>query len=460
MNVPLNRIRQALLLWAGLVPLIFGGCAKAEAAMEVENGSGPTFPVRVCKVDEASIPDEVSGFGSLSFLKKVDMTSPQEGTIKTLLRQEGSPVFVGMVVAVLENPQIDLAVNRARSSQDQAQAALSLARSRLLEGKFQAEARILELAKNEAELAQARKEYQEQKRKLEDQEALYQVGGITEDSIRSGRFALESMAERLRLQEQDLAIRWVGLRVQDLRAAGIEVPKGEEELLQCRIQLATTTLQAEVLAAEAQLEAATRELESAQLAKAELTITSPLSGILAGRYVETGERVKRDDKLLTIIDTRSLYATIPVREQDAQRILGGMEATVNLDGVPGSFKARVDLVSPTADNQSFTFLVRLLLESTAVRQAKLKPGMFARASIRLGSDRKTLVIPESALTEKQGDQGRVFVVQQNRVLEKSVQLGQSLGKNREVREGLEKDMVLVDQPEAGLREGAHVELLP
>ncbi|AEJ19210.1 efflux RND transporter periplasmic adaptor subunit [Gracilinema caldarium] len=446
----------------GLHAFFISSCAKARGEMTAYStvkGKDSRSQVRTCFAKEITIPDEVNGFGSLSFLKKVDITSPQEGKIVTMLRQEGTPVSQGTVVAVLENPQINLGVNRAKNARDQALAAWELARARLLEGKFQAEARILDLAKTEAELAQARKEYQEQARKLEDQEALYKAGGITEETIRSARFALESMAERLRLQEQDLAIRWIGLRTQDLRAAGIDIPKNEAELLAARIRLATTTLQAEVQAAEAQLGAASRELESAMLAEQELTLTSPLSGILAARYVEPGERVKRDDKLLTIIDTRSLYAVIPVREQDAQRIAGGMEAQVVIDGLPNPVPARVELVSPTADNQSFTFMVRLLLDSRAVQKGKLKPGMFARATIHLGNDRKALVIPESALVEKQADTGRVFIIQQNRLLEKTIRLGQTIGTNREVLDGLTNQMVLVDKPETGLQEGDYVEIL-
>ena len=458
----MKKLQFLALSVIGFSALVFASCGMARGEMAVRaSGAGKTElrQVRTCLVKEITIPDELSGFGSLSFLKKVDITSPQEGTVRTMLRQEGTPVLQGSVVAVLDNPQINLAVNRARNAWEQAQAAVELARSRLLEGKFQAEARILDLAKTEAALVQARKEYQEQARKLEDQEALYKAGGITEDSIRSARFALESMAERLRLQEQDLAIRWVGLRTQDLRTAGFEIPKNEADLLAARIRLATTTLQAEVLAAEAQLGAASRELESAQLAEQELTLKSPLAGILAVHYVEPGERVKRDDKLLTIIDTHSLYATIPVREQDGQRILIGMEASVYIDGLSASIPARVDLVSPTADNQSFTFMVRLLLDSPSVQKAKLKPGMFARATIRLGKDRTVLVIPESALAEKQADKGRVFIIQQNQVLGKTIQLGQVLGTNREVLEGLASQMVLVDKPDGGLQEGDHVEIL-
>ncbi|WP_304223361.1 efflux RND transporter periplasmic adaptor subunit [Gracilinema caldarium] len=456
-----DRLILSLVLSSAISSALIVSCtpAKGESAERV---STAPLGVKTCIAEYRTIPEEVSGFGSLSFLKKVDITSSQEGTIKSIERREGSPVRSGMILAVLENPQIELAVGRARNAYDQAVAALELARARLLEGEFQSEAKILDLEKTEAELAQARREYQEQERKLRDQEALFAAGGVTEESIRSARFALDASRERLRLQEQDLAIRWVGLRVQDLENSGIAVPKTPEALLKARIALATTTLRAELRAAEARLDAAQKELESALLAQKELTILSPMAGQIAARYMEIGERVKRDDKLLTLMDTQSLYATIPVRERDAQRILPGMVARLDVDGAAGSCTAQVDLVAPTADNQSFTFLVRLLVDPQGVQKLRLKPGMFARATIKLGSERKILLIDEIALADKQGDRGRVFLIQRNQAAERTVKLGDLYGSSREILEGLEAGQVLVQKPDigpGGLKDGAYVEIV-
>ncbi len=441
--------------------LWFLSCTQARGE-SAEQSAPAVVRVKTLIAEYRTIPEEVSGFGSLSFLKKVDITSAQEGTIKSIERREGSIVRSGQVLAVLENPQIELAVGRARNAYDQAVAALELARARLLEGEFQSEAKILDLEKTEAELAQARREYQEQERKLRDQEALFAAGGVTEESIRSARFALDASRERLRLQEQDLAIRWVGLRVQDVETAGIPVPPTQEALLKARIALATTTLRAELRAAEARLDGAQKELESALVAQKELTILSPMAGQIAARYLEIGERVKRDDKLLTLMDTQSLYATIPVRERDAQRILPGMEARLDVDGAAGSCTARVDLVAPTADNQSFTFLVRLLVDSQGVQKLRLKPGMFARGLIKLGTERKILLIDETALAEKQGDRGRVFLIQRNQAVERTVRLGDQYGSSREILEGLQAGQVLVQKPDigpGGLKDASYVEIV-
>ena len=110
-------------------------------------------------------PDEVSGFGSLSFLSKVDIMSPQDAVIKRLYFREGDNVEQGQVILQLENPQINLAVERARNNYSQALAARDLASTKLLESKFQAEALLLALDRADDELFLAKRRWEENKRK-------------------------------------------------------------------------------------------------------------------------------------------------------------------------------------------------------------------------------------------------------------------------------------------------------
>jgi multidrug efflux pump subunit AcrA (membrane-fusion protein) len=407
---------------------------------------------------ERELPDEISGFGVLSFLKKVDIAAPQDAILGRLLCREGDFVRSGATVAILENPQITLAVGRAENAYTQAAAAMELAGSRLLEGKFQAEAQILSLEKGEAELVQARRSYDEQSRKHQDQERLYAAGGLSEEAILGSRFALENTLEQIRLMERELEIRRVGTRDRDLAAAGVSFDgenDGGDRVL-ALIRLSTATLRAELQAARAQLEAAAKELESARLAQAELTVVSPAGGTVGARYLEEGERVKREDKLLTLMDTGALYALFPVPEADALRLRKDMAASIRVDGTGGVYEGTVDLVSPQADSQSFTFTVRVLLPRD--EGGLLKPGMFARAAITLGPPRKSPVIPESSIINKKNDEGTVFVIRGSQVAERQIHFGASLGEDREILSGLVSGEVVVTRPDTGLRDGAYVSL--
>ena len=165
------------------------------------------------------MPDEAGGFGSLSFLSKVDITSPQEAVIKKLYFREGDYASQGALIIQLENPQINLAVERAENNYSQALAARNLANSKLLEGMFQAEAQLFALEKADAELELAKRKWNENNRKHLNQETLYKAGGIHTEAILYSRFTIDTEWEQIELMERELNIRKIGCRDQDLLKA-------------------------------------------------------------------------------------------------------------------------------------------------------------------------------------------------------------------------------------------------
>jgi RND family efflux transporter MFP subunit len=461
----LNRFPKGAVKIAVLLCFVLASCRVERD--EEDHGEDGIREIRVREVQVVAaslreIPDEVSGFGVLSYVKKVDITSVQEGVIVRLYRREGEEVNEGDLLALLENTQIDLAVERAENDCSQALAGTELAQARLSEGEFQAEAQLLSLEKAASELAQARRNHHEQERKHLDQETLFAAGGVSEESIRSSRFALESSREALRLMEQEFEIRRIGFRDEDLVNAGLSVPAGPEERTRAFIALATMTARAELNAAQAILRGARKELESMRLAQRELRILSPARGVLGARYLEEGERVRQGDKLLTIMDSRSLYAVFSVRESQALRLREGMDALIKVDGTGGTYAGKVDLVSPAADSQTFTFQVRVLIPDEEQQRAaeefpgQLKPGMFARVSVSLGAPRKIITLPETALAYAKDDEAAAFVVSGNQVSLRDLALGPPLGTEREIRSGLLDGELAVERPDSSLKDGEYV----
>jgi len=446
---------RRIFLDAARLAAMVGGAVLAPAACGVATALEEPAPVYVkaAVVQKAFIPDEVSGFGSLSFVRKVDVASPQDALIGTLPYREGDAVRYGAVIARLINPQIVLAVGRAENGVAQAQAALDLAAARLFEGQLAAESRLMGIKKSMLELVQARRELTEAERKQSDQETLLRAGGIPEESARSGRFSLQSARESLTLMEMDVGIRRVGMRAEDLTARGLAVPEDEAGFERAVTGLSVAALSAERDAAAARLDAARTELESARLSLAELTVTSPLEGVVAARYLEEGERVQREDKLVTVMATGSWYAVAAVSETDALRLSAGMAARVTVDGAAADFDGTVELVSPVADSGTASFTVRVVLHDTSGR---LKPGMFARVTVTAGPGRNALVVPESALTDRRGQSATLYVVAGGTVSERGVELGESIETGRIVTTGAVEGEVVVDKPDAALKEGERV----
>jgi len=439
-----------------IISLIFLFCF---ACKKNANINDETKNVRVTSAVIREQPDEASGFGSLSFLTKVDITSPQEAVIKKLYFREGDYARQKQIIIQLENPQINLAVERAENNYSQALAARNLAVSRLLEGVFQAEAQLLGLDKSSAELALAKKKWEEDKRKHQNQEKLFKAGGVHTEAILVGRFNLDSEWEQIQLMERDLEIRRIGCRDQDLVKAGIPIPLDANEKQDAFVSLMTSSLKAELEAADARLDAAEKELTSAKIALAELTIRCPVSGIIGARYLEEGERVRAQDKILSLIDIASLYAIFPMREKDALRIEKGMTASVLIDGTGETREGIIDLIYPQADSQSLSFLVRVLLQNKSVTDNKLKPGMFTRVTVNLGPSRSAVFIPESSIFNQKNNEGSVFIVNGRSLTERKIIIGATHGEECEITSGLSAGELVVLRPDPNLKEGTNVSVL-
>jgi len=455
LNLKLKKIITAVSTLAiiQLTAVFCVACAKQPAGPEERKVRGAAAAVR-------EVPDETSGFGSLSFLTKIDITASQEAVIKKLFFREGDSVKRGEVVLLLENPQINLAVERAENNYSQALAACSLADTRLTEGRHNAEAQLLALEKSEAEIAVAKLRWEENRRKHQNQEILFEAGGVQSEAVLVSRFSLDTEWAQIQLMEREIEIRKVGMRDRDLEKAGFPVPLGDEERFDALVSIMTAGLKAEQEASYARLEAAEKELSSAKIALEDLRVRCPASGVVGARYLEEGERVRPQDKILSLMDTASHYAIFPVREKDALRIEKGMKAEVQMDGTGESRGGVVDLVYPQADSQSLSFLVRVLLSETdgGGEADKLKPGMFARVTVALGPPRKAVFIPESAVFNRKNNEGSVFIINGSVLAERKISIGPSIGEEMEIT-GINAGDMVAARPASDLREGMNVSLV-
>ncbi|MFO7543376.1 MAG: efflux RND transporter periplasmic adaptor subunit [Thiobacillus sp.] len=104
-----------------------------------------------------------------------------------------------------------------------------------------------------------------------------------------------------------------------------------------------------------------REQSLAKSQLAQRTITSPISGIVAERYLSTGERVE-DRSIARVVSINPLHVEVMVPASSFGKIKTGMIASV-MPELPdaAAVEARVNLVDKLIDGASNTFRVRLEL---------------------------------------------------------------------------------------------------
>jgi RND family efflux transporter MFP subunit len=172
--------------------------------------------------------------------------------------------------------------------------------------------------------------------------------------------------------------------------------------------------EAQLQVAEAQVNRATAALESARIRYEYTRVTADwregdAERQVAERFVDEGDTVSANDPLLRIVQLDPIVAVISVTERDYGRLRRGLEARLTTDAFPGEvFRGRMNRIAPVFRQSSRQARVELTLANP---EARLKPGMFIRATITLDHAEDAVAVPESALT-KRGDAEGVFLVEE------------------------------------------------
>ena len=126
-------------------------------------------------------------------------------------------------------------------------------------------------------------------------------------------------------------------------------------------------------------------MEKAKQPSEKQTIYSTVSGLVIEKFINEGMYVKQGAKLFSISDIKSLWLILSAYESDIQWIKYGQEVNCEVDSFPGEiFKGTVSFVSPILDTKNRAINVRVNLKNP---YKKLKPGMFARANIKIQLDK-------------------------------------------------------------------------
>lgn len=169
-------------------------------------------------------------------------------------------------------------------------------------------------------------------------------------------------------------------------------------------QNAFDTADANFQAQRANVEAAQAQLAQTQLQLDDAVVRAPIGGLVARRYVQSGEKVGMDAQLLSIVNLSQLEVQAQAAVSDVARVTPGTPADVQIEGLSGlHLRGRVDRINPSADpgSRSIDLYVSFPNEHNLVRT-----GMFANVKLHLSADRETPTLPLAAI---QNDAGQSVV---------------------------------------------------
>jgi len=122
------------------------------------------------------------------------------------------------------------------------------------------------------------------------------------------------------------------------------------------------------------------------------TITSPLGGVVTHLAVREGDYVDTGAQIATVADLARLWIDLEAYESQLSRLRWGQKATFTVQAHPGEiFEGRIAFVEPLVDDRMRTAAVRIAVDN---EDGRLKPGMFASATVRTRVDARGAVVSD------------------------------------------------------------------
>jgi membrane fusion protein, multidrug efflux system len=218
--------------------------------------------------------------------------------------------------------------------------------------------------------------------------------------------------------------------------------------------------------AEAGVTTAQARVESAQLDLGYCTVKAPITGLIGAQQVSIGELVGKGEPTLlatmSTLDPIWLYCTVSEVEylkaeqrskEHAKQVASWPVTLLLSNGTEHPDQGRFVFIDRAVDVKTGTLRVRAEFPN---KDKKLRPGMFARARVDLGTRPDCITIPERALVEIQGKAFVWIVSKENTASQRPIKLGDQVGSTYIVLDGLATGERLIVEGLQKVREGSPI----
>lgn len=203
------------------------------------------------------------------------------------------------------------------------------------------------------------------------------------------------------------------------------------------------------------LQAARARVALARKSVSDTAVRAPFAGLVAERVVSVGDYVTPGTRVATVVRIDPIRVELTIPEQAVSLVKSGQAVRLTVDAYSGEeFTASVRFVSPALAEQQRALTVEAVAPN---RDGRLKPGLFATASIQQPEGAPALLVPANAIETVSGT-SRVYVVTDGEAEERIVTTGQTDGDSVEVTTGVSEGEIVALDPRGRLTDGMPVRI--
>lgn len=206
--------------------------------------------------------------------------------------------------------------------------------------------------------------------------------------------------------------------------------------------------QAKLGASDKSLEALQISVNQAQLAYDQAvealnnaSVTAPIGGTISSVNIDVGEMASNAQPAITIVDMDNVYVQINITENLISGIQQNQEVTVVIPSAKEEeFTGKIDSISPVSDPRTQLYPIKIYIPNT---EHTIKPGMLAQVSLSTDTRENVVAVKSEAVVERNGE-SFIYIVEDNKAVEKKVKIGLDTGDYVEIIEGVkEGDNIIV-----------------
>jgi len=427
-----SALRRALVSAVLTVPIVFsigcGGPRTTEAKNPAPDApvEGAELTVAVVPAENRSVEASVQVTGSF-VAKEISDVAPETGgrVIQTPV-DVGDFVKQGQVIARLEDRDAKLRLDQAAAAEQQSEASLRQAQSRIGLGQNQ------------------------------------QFNPDNVPEVLSAKANADSAVAQARLAEAD-AQRYANLlKTGDVSQSAYEKFRTQADTAQAQAAAARQTYEATLnnarqnyqgtLSAQATLSGSKAASEMSRKAIEDTVIKAPFAGYISARPIAVGQYVAVTSKIATLLLITPIRLELQVPEVNAPQMKVSVPVEAMVPGYPGRiFQGRVTAINPAVEPSSRTFTVIAEFPNTDIA---LKPGMFGTARILLPGSNMGMFVPKAAvITDPTTNSSQLYFIRDGRARVAVVQLGATRDNMVQILSGISPNAVIATDHLSDLFDG-------
>jgi cobalt-zinc-cadmium efflux system membrane fusion protein len=230
-----------------------------------------------------------------------------------------------------------------------------------------------------------------------------------------------------------------------------EAAKRNLELAKDQEDQAEAMAEVQVNGAKLQLSQAEAGVKQAQIAYEKTFIKAPISGIVTSRMVKEGDFLAPGRPIAQIVGKGNARAVFYLNEKQAKRVQEG--DSVEITTSTGSYQGDITAISPIANESNQRFEVEIEVEVPTWEVNKT-----ANITLNLSvKQANAFFIPLEAVIIGQ-QQVTVFVAKDEHAIARQVKIGEIIGDEVEVTEGLTAGDIIIMENARNLQDGQKIEI--